>query len=258
MTLFEKYAEHYDLYYRDKDYSGEAHNIAKLLSDQNDSVRNILELGCGTGRHAVELAKLGYQVHGVDMSPTMIGRAVEIIPDRFRKQLSFEQGDIRSLDVDVCFDAVIALFHVMSYQITNEDIQRTILNAAAHLVDGGLLVFDFWYGPAVLTLLPQDRKYSYELDNLKITRTAKPLLNTRDNLVEVAYTIDVTDSLTGDHEYIIEKHQIRYFSLPEICLFLKMGNFTLLSDSESFTNRTLSSSTWSATICAKKAVSSKQ
>jgi SAM-dependent methyltransferase len=257
MTLFNKYAEHYDLYYRDKDYSSEAKNIAKLLADQKDGELNILEFGCGTGRHAIELAKLGYQVHGVDLSPTMIERADRNIPGRFRKRLSFEQGDVRFLHVDRHFDAVIALFHVMSYQITNEDFQRVILNATAHLNDGGLLVFDFWYGPAVLTLLPQDRMYQYNFDNLKITRTAKPLLNTRNNLVEVEYTIDVTDSLTGDNECIIEKHQIRYFSLPEISLFLKMGHFTLLSDSESFTNRNLSSSTWSATICAIKQCSSK-
>ena len=109
----------------------------------------------------------------------------------------------------------------MSYQITNEDVQRVILNATAHLNDGGLLVFDFWYGPAVLTLLPQVREYRYEFDNLKITRTSKPLLNTQKNMVDVEYTIDVTDSLTGGNECIIEKHQIRYFSLPEIYLLLQ-------------------------------------
>jgi len=257
MTLFKKYAEHYDLYYRDKDYPAESEKIAKLLADQKDGVLNILEFGCGTGRHAIELAKLGYQVHGVDLSPTMIERADKNIPSRFRNRLSFEQGDVRFVHVDRHFDAVIALFHVMSYQITNEDIQRVILNATAHLNDGGLLVFDFWYGPAVLTILPQERKYQYNFDNLKIIRTAKPLLNTRNNLVEVEYTIDVTDSLTGDNECIIEKHQIRYFSLPEISLFLKMGYFTLLTDSESFTDRNLSSSTWSATVCAMKQCSSK-
>jgi len=257
MTLFKKYAEHYDLYYRDKDYSTEAQKIAKLLADQKDKVRNILEFGCGTGRHAVELAKLGYQVHGVDLSSTMIERAGEQMPDRFKKQLSFEQGDLRSHHVDGHFDAVIALFHVMSYQVTNEDIQQAILNAAAHLDDGGLLIFDFWYGPAVLTLLPQVREYRYEFDNIKITRTANPFLNTRNNLVEVEYMIHVIDSLTGDNECIIEKHQIRYFSLPEISLFLKMGHFTLLSDSESFTNENLSSSTWSATVCAMKETSPK-
>ena len=252
MALFKKYAEYYDLYYRDKDYSTEAEKIAKLLADQKDGVRNILEFGCGTGRHAIELAKLGYKVHGVDLSPTMIDRATKQTPDRFREQLDFVQGDARFLHVDGHFDAVIALFHVMSYQITNEDVQRVILNAASHLQDGGLLIFDFWYGPAVLTLLPQDKEYRYEFDKFKITRAAKPVLNTRKNMVEIDYTICVIDSLTGEEEHIVEKHQVRYFSLPEIRLFLKMGNFTLRSDTESFTNKKLSSSTWSATVCAIK------
>ena len=257
MGLFERYANYYDIYYQHKDYGTEAAKVHELLTNRKKGVRNILEFGCGTGRHAIELAKLGYSVCGIDLSSIMIDCANSNIPHSLREQLSFRQGDARFFQFDEQYDAVIALFHVMSYQVTNEDVQNVVLNATTHLKDGGLLIFDFWYGPAVLTLLPQERVHRHHFEHLEVSRTARPSVDTRNNLVEVEYTIHANDLLTGEKECTIETHQMRYFSIPEICHFLKIGNFTLLSDSESFTDQTLSPSTWSATVCAMKQSSQK-
>lgn len=75
MSIFEEYAYYYDLLYKDKDYIKEAKYIDKLLKEENENINYILNLGCGTGNHDTELHKLGYSIHGIDMSESMIAEA---------------------------------------------------------------------------------------------------------------------------------------------------------------------------------------
>ena len=74
-TVFSDYARYYDLLYRDKDYAAEAEYVAGLIRKFHPSARSILELGSGTGMHAIHLAKQGYEVTGIDISPDMINIA---------------------------------------------------------------------------------------------------------------------------------------------------------------------------------------
>ena len=68
-----RYAELYDLFYGDKPYAEEAAFVRDCLRAFGSfRVREILELACGTGRHALELEKLGYQVTATDRSPEML------------------------------------------------------------------------------------------------------------------------------------------------------------------------------------------
>ena len=252
MSLYEKYGQYYDVYYQDKNYASEAEAIHELLISQKSGVQNILEFGCGTGRHAIELAKNGYRVFGIDQSEIMIEHALNNAPDRLSDRVSFQQADARFVQIEERFDAVIALFHVISYQTSDEDVRRVIKNAANHLTDSGLLIFDFWYGPSVLALRPEKRRHQYESDEVGIIRDAYPVLDEENNVVDVDYTIHIHDFRTGKISCFNEKHQMRYFSLPEITDFLATENFSLAKASESFTEIAPSSSTWSVTVCALK------
>ena len=71
-----EYADVYDVLYRDKDYLEESRLIDRLLQTYgNGSVRSLLDLGCGTGNHALPLAQRGYEVVGVDRSARMLESA---------------------------------------------------------------------------------------------------------------------------------------------------------------------------------------
>ena len=61
------------------------------------------------------------------------------------------------MDIGQKFDAIVFLFHVMSYQVTNKMLNEVFSNVFKHLNDGGLFIFDFWYGPAVLTDPPKKK-----------------------------------------------------------------------------------------------------
>ncbi len=167
MKNFGEYAHYYDLLYRDKDYEKEANFVHGLIHKYSPNARTILELGCGTGRHAELLASKGYDVLGIDRSREMLEAANKRLI-RLEKtaaaRLSFDQGDVRTYRTDKSFDAVISLFHVMSYQTTNKDLQDVFETAKVHLNRGGLFIFDCWYGPAVLTDRPAVRVKRLEDD----------------------------------------------------------------------------------------------
>ena len=160
--VFDAYAAYYDLLYQDKNYHKEAKYILRLLEDNGISSGKILELGSGTGKHAEEFAKMGFSVHGIDLSPEMVQEANHRNNNNLEGQLYFEVGDVRNFEAGKKFDAVISLFHVISYQIKNEDILEMFRIAAKHLKTNGIFIFDFWYGPGVLTDPPEVRQKRLE------------------------------------------------------------------------------------------------
>ena len=98
--VFDAYASYYDLLYQDKDYQNEIQYILRTLEKNGVSNGNILELGSGTGKHAEELAKVGFNVHGVDLSPLMVNVANKRKNETSWNQLQFEVGDIRNFRVN--------------------------------------------------------------------------------------------------------------------------------------------------------------
>src|SRR4030095_10124387 len=70
---------------------------------------------------------------------------------------TFYQADIQSVDLGRQFDAALLMFAVLGYQLENADVMAALRSARRHLRSGGLLLFDVWYGPAVLFQRPSER-----------------------------------------------------------------------------------------------------
>lgn len=249
MNVFDKYAGYYDLLYHDKNYQAEVDYIDSLLRRHKTSAQNILELGCGTGIHAAMLAAKGHSVLGVDISEGMLKRARARSHDQ---KIGFAHGDARDFRTDKKFDTVVSLFHVMSYQNSNADVAAAIQTANIHLDIGGHLIFDFWYAPAVLTQLPEVRVKRLENETIRVIRLAEPQHEPNRSVVHVCYEICVEDKLSNEIKRIHEKHSMRYFSLPEVQLFLERGGFELKAHEEWLTGKELGVSTWGACVVAQK------
>ena len=108
--------------------------------------QTILDLGCGFGRHSLELASLGYQVTGFDRSEDYLAEARQGAEQRHLK-IEFVQGDMRELSFDERFDVVLSLSSSLAFydEATNTDILRRVYAA---LRRGGTFFFDqgnvFW------------------------------------------------------------------------------------------------------------------
>lgn len=88
MGVFQDYAYYYNAFYKDKNYGKEAEQVNRILKMHGCDRGTLLNLGCGTGRHDIELSNLGYQCTGVDMSPLMIKIAKENAKEA-NNQISF-------------------------------------------------------------------------------------------------------------------------------------------------------------------------
>ena len=74
-TFGTDYAQQYDVLYQDKDYDAETDLLERVFAAHGLAGNAILDLGCGTGQHALRLARRGYEVTGVDRSPEMLSIA---------------------------------------------------------------------------------------------------------------------------------------------------------------------------------------
>lgn len=251
-TFTASYARYYDLLYRDKDYAREADFVMSRLPRQPGPQAHLLELGCGTGLHALELAARGIDVTGIDLSEHMVRLARERAArvDGHAPRPAFEQGDVRSVRLGRKFDIVVSLFHVMSYQVSDSDLRQAFATAAAHLKPGGAFIFDCWYGPAVLSEAPSVRVKRMEDERIQVVRLAEPVVHSGENVVDVNYTVWITDRSCGAIEVVREVHAMRYLFLPEIRSMLNAAGLELRQACEWLSGKELDCSTWSATVVA--------
>lgn len=227
--VFGTYAGFYDALYADKDYESEVRFVVDVFTEYGvPAGASILDLGCGTGGHAIPLARRGYAVTGVDRSPEMVEQAVE----KARVQsldVDFAVGDVRSLRLGHTFDAVISMFAVLSYQLTNEDLAATFQTVSAHLRPGGLFIFDAWFGPAVLSERPEQRSKTVQTaEGDTIVRRATPTLDLVSQTVRVDYEIERS---RGDEVVATarESHTVRFLFVQEIHQMLDAAGFELLA-----------------------------
>lgn len=252
--VFNAYAKYYDLFYGDKDYDKESAFIKALLEKHSIlTINNILELGCGTGKHAVKLADFGFNVKGIDLSSQMIERAYLLKQELlYPKNLNFEVGDARNYRSLDLFEAVISLFHVLSYQNSNQEVFDLFETASSHLPINGIFIFDCWYGPGVLTERPEVRIKSYEDEEIRVNRVATPLFNPNKNLVDVNFEINLHNKFSNEEEKILESHVMRYFFVPELEELLLKSGFEIIESGEWITGNKLGFDTWISTFVCRK------
>lgn len=235
MKVFDAYSTYYNLLYKDKDYQAEADYIASLLGN----VQDVFEMGCGTGRHASLLMKKGYQVFAIDNSESMLKQAKALGVD-------CALGDVRTFECSRTFDAVISLFHVASYQNSDDDISQYFATAHKHLKAGGKFIFDVWHKDAVLAQLPEKRVKKMEDDEVRVVRYCEPKHFPEKDIVEVNYHIEILNKKQAHdiYIYIDECHSMRYFSYEDIELFARKAGFKIVENTAWMTHDKPSSESW--------------
>ena len=255
MDNFKLYADYYNLIYEDKDYKKEAEYCIRHIKKFAPGAKNILNLGCGTGMHDFVFAKNRFSVLGVDISEKMIALAKEHrekLASRLRSKVHFTCSDIRLFRTDRQFDVVTSLFHVMSYQTSAKDVEAALATAYRHLKPGGLFIFDFWYGPAVLFDKPEIRAKKFSGKKLEVTRIAVPQMHHMQNMVDVNYRLFIKEKNKNKITEIEELHRMRYFFMPEFLLWFEKHPFKVLRFCEWLSENEPDISSWSAVFVLQK------
>ncbi len=133
----------YDSLMADVDYAGWASYLTGLLSRWPASGRRVLDLGCGTGTMSIQLAKAGYQVTGVDISPEMLAIAADKGLGAGIPVTRWRQMDMRDLQfTDSSFDIAVCACDGFNYLASLEDLQQALHSIHRVLAPQGVLLFD--------------------------------------------------------------------------------------------------------------------
>jgi SAM-dependent methyltransferase len=238
-----EYASYYQLFYQNKNYGEEASYITRLIFEHRGKpASSLLDLGCGAGDHDVFFSRLGYKVLGIDRSADMIAQASLHKSD----SLEFQVADIQSFDLGRKFDAVVSLFHVMSYQQNKEALLKCFINARKHLNEHGVFIFDFWHGGGTLSDPPAVRVKHAENDKVFVTRISQPTVDIYNATVTVDFTLFVQNKLSATGECITfsEAHVLRYWFVWEINELLRQAGFTNITIQEWMSPNPIKLQTW--------------
>lgn len=245
------YAGAYDRLYDEKDYDGECNALERMFAEFGAGrIQSVLDLGCGTGSHAVRMARRGYSLTGVDASVAMLDVA-ERKAEAAGVSLNLLAADLRSLSLGAQFDAVVMMFAVLGYQTTNEDVSRALEVVRKHLRPGGVFIADFWFGPAVLCQRPSDRVRVIDRAGRRTIRTAQPDLSVMRHVCDVHYNvIAIEDDRVVSQD--TEEHAMRFFfplELDALCAAAGLGLTTLRRFPE--LDIAPSEATWNAALVAQ-------
>ncbi|MEE4216002.1 MAG: class I SAM-dependent methyltransferase [Xanthomonadales bacterium] len=244
MSVFDSYARYYDLLNKDKDYSAETRYVAKLIDRFGSAPCKLLDIGCGTGRHAELLFDEGFDMVGVDRSEAMVALA-----KAHHSGMEFHVGDICNFQLGRRFQAVTALFHVFSYLTEENQLRAALKNIHEHLEPGGLMIFDCWHGPAVVHQKPELRIRRIEDGDLIVVRIAEPKVLPELHRVDVSFQVFVKEKETWNE--FSELHPMRYLFQPEIETLLVDSGFELLKVEEWMTGNAPSVETWCVVYIAR-------
>jgi SAM-dependent methyltransferase len=215
-TLFENYGLKYENEIYTQGTIGECDFIEAEI--ENNKQIQILDIGCGTGRHSIELAKRGYKITGIDLSDSMLNRAKEIASAQ-KINADFFKHDARNLPFTDEFDLAIMICEGAFPLMETDEMNYQILqNAAKSLTEKGKLIFTTLNGLFPLFHSVKDFMASHKEDgNASNDKNSFDLMTFRD------YSITTFEDDSGS-EKNIECNE-RYYVPSEITWLLKSLNF---------------------------------
>jgi SAM-dependent methyltransferase len=132
-----------DLY--DEQYKHYRDDIGFYAQLANDYGSPVLELGAGTARVSLALAKAGHTVIGVELSEAMVPKGQETIARaNLTDRITLMQGDMRRLELPQKFPVIIAPFNTLMHAYTLQDQDATLATVKKHLEPGGVFAFDVY------------------------------------------------------------------------------------------------------------------
>ena len=194
----------------------------------------VVELGCGTGRILLPIARAGQSVAGIDSSERMLARCREKLlrePRGVQSRVTLHTSDVRDIDIDGTFALAIAPFRVMSHQITVDDQLRCLTAVARHLQPGGRLIFDV-FNPHFDKLVAADgvEREDTPLQSLPGGRTLRRTFRVKrvrwvDQVSEVELIYWISPGVGKPEERFVHAFEMRWYLCAELEHLLTRAGF---------------------------------
>jgi len=259
MNFTQSYAEAYDLLNEGKPYEDEVAFMLKIWSDVSGGLQNpnsVLDLGCGSGLHLSHFDNDVLKV-GVDLSKPML----ETAGKRSIPHARFVNSSIGDARLSEQFDLVYSLFHVLSYQTTEDELLAMFETISLHLAEEGVCVIDFWHRAAWDLDPPVTRITKRRNHETKVIRISSPSCDRLTGIVDIEMDVFVesTNSSANHFEHFTESHRMRAYTLSELSLAAKQSNL-IVADSGAWMSREgqVQSSSWYGWLALTKTPSQQE
>ncbi|MEX2416538.1 MAG: class I SAM-dependent methyltransferase [Paenibacillaceae bacterium] len=214
--------------YSFKDYQREANDIQDYLVKECPQARNILDVACGTGKHAQYLSE-HYQVDGIDSNPSFIETASIRNPNG-----QFYCKDMMKFQLPQQYDVVLCLFSSIAYVKSFDGLVDTLVQLYNHVKPTGYLIVEPWFAPDTWESERYDM-LTVEDETHKICRMSH---TTREGLVSILHFQYLISSRHGIEHYK-ERHELGLFSNNNMLQAFQMAGFTCEYDSVGISGRGL-------------------
>ena len=240
---FLKSADFYDLFYKNKNYKNETDYVLKKLSNKI----NLLDVGCGTGKHSFLFSKYKINVTGVEFSKKMINKKLE------NKYLKFINDDFLKFKPKQKFHNIVALFHVVNYMNSEYKIRKFFNQASNFLENKGRLIFDSWN---VIDSNNQNQPTEKHIKtkNYDIFRFSKTKIYK--DYIEVIFDFLVINHDAKNYHVFTEKHKMRPYSKSFFLDLAKENGLKLIENKEFLTEKKITTTTKSSIYVFEKKYSS--
>ncbi len=210
--MYKEFADIYDLIYSFKDYKKEVKKIKKLIKKyKSTDGSELLDVACGTGEH-LQYLKDSFICTGVDINEGILNVAKKKV-----KGVIFKQADMVNFDLNNKFDVIISLFSSIGYVKTYDNLEKTIVNFANHLKQGGVLIIEpwftksnYWVGHPGMT--------TYDGEDIKIARLNSSKIEDDLSVMDMHYLIVEKNK---DVKYFVDKHELGLFDTDKTLELMK-------------------------------------
>lgn len=185
-------------------------------------VKDILDVGCGTGRYVVPFAGSGYRVSGIDSSPDMLAQCSDRLKQRGLAARLIEL-DMLDLREQACYDAVLCMNTVICYLLETEQIIRALSLFREALRPGGLLVLEIWNILANTASFGTSEVYDYSDGDVNIVNRQKVWYEPFPSIYHAE--LDVTVSDAGEDYSFVREEVLRVMTVGEVTAYLKEAGF---------------------------------
>lgn len=253
---FKDYAKFYNLLYKDKNYPKEAAYIDTLVRThctRDKKEISLLDLACGTGKHLFELNALGYQrLTGSDIAKEMIEIARRNASNK-KLDVDFHNYSFQEADkIPGKFDVIISMFSAVNYITSFEDQMRTFRNISNHLEVGGLFIFDYWNGNAVVRDYSPLKVLRKKDDRAEIIRISNTTLDLIKQSATVVFNCLYMENGARVNEFE-EVHHLHYYHFPEMFNLLQIAGFEIVHQSPFLSpDGTVDAYDWNISVVARK------
>jgi SAM-dependent methyltransferase len=225
--MFSVSAEYYDLLYSTfKDYAAEADRIAALARQASLGCRTVLDVACGTGEHARLLARRGFEVDGLDLSPAFLRVARAKHPGG-----RFFEADMSGFRLPRRYDVVLCLFSSIGYLTTIDRVTAALVCFRDHLSPGGVVMVEPWFRPGVLDPTRVTTNVG-EGDGVRVVRTARVAIEGR--LSQLFFEYEITNATGTRH--VKEVHELGLYTTEELLGAFQHAGLEVSFDPEGLTD----------------------